>query len=837
MTVAACIADLRAKGQLEARRAQLFLDIYNDLEQSYAGTMGRAAAMAQASADTMKALQADLARRKRLTALQVTAQKGILANMERMAREGVDLDITAVAHFDHDERVRGVSNIEARRRAVLGKLHGMMAEVLETFDRNVLGRVRNPARLVNVVREAFGEDTGDLAAKELAAAWGKAADYARQRFNMAGGQIGRLENWGLPQAHDGRKVKAAGFEAWRDALVPMLDLSRMVDEATGLPFTAMRLEAMLRDTYEAIVTEGWSRRPLGGGGRGMIANQRAERRFLAFKDADTWLDYQARFGVGDSRGAPDAVFDTMMGHMDGMARDIAAMEILGPNPAATVRWLADLVEKGAATDALPDGRIVRADSRARAAGFQMRTMFDLFNGDMNRPVNAQMARGFSAIRSWMTASKLGGAAISALTDIGFQWTTRAFNGLPVMRAVSDYLTYMLPKVRAGEKAVAVRSGLLAEEAAGRLAALWRYHDEFNTPALAQRLANGVMQLSGLSRWTQVGRWLFGMEYMGHLADNAGRSWADLDDTLRGRLEFYGIGEDRWELIRQTPLNEANGSALLRPDDVAARTDLGPGQAEELSDLLLEMIQSETRFAVPEAGLRSRAAMTGASRAGTFSGELWRSMMQFKAFPVSIAFTHLMRAIHGRGGLPRAGYVAHLVIGTTALGALALQIKQVLAGKDPQPMDNPRFWTAAAMQGGGLGIYGDFLFADQNRYGGGLAATLAGPTIGSAEGFLHLTAGNVQEMFGGKEFEDTNGGRELVRFLRANTPGASLWYSRLAMDRLIWDEMQQMMDPDYAGAVRRMERTAEREFGQEFFWAPDENAPDRAPDFSNAMGEE
>lgn len=831
MTVAACIMDLRAKGQLDAARAQLFLDVYNDLEQSYAGVMGRAAAIAQASADTVKAAKADLLRKKRLTALQVTAQKQILANLERLGREGVDMDVAALAHFDHDERVAGVTNIEARRRAVLGKLHGMMAGILETFDRNLAGKVRNPAQLVNVVREAFGEATGDAAAKELAEAWARASDYARQRFNMAGGQIGKLERWGMPQAHDARKVKLATYEVWRDTVVPMLDLSRMTDNLTGQPFTPMRLETMLRDTYEAIVTEGWSRRKPGRMGSGMIANQRAESRFLIFKNADAWLDYQARFGVGDSRGAPDAIFDGMMGHLDGMSRDIAAMEVLGANPHATVRWLTDVVQKAAATGALPDGRVVDAQSRARKAEFMMKTMWELFNGDLNRPVNAQAARAFSAFRSLQTAAKLGGAFISAITDMGFQATTRAFNGLPVAKTVGDYVKWMAPKVAGAEKAAAVRSGLLAEEAAGRMASLWRYQEEFNTPAFANRLASGVMRVTGLSRWTQVGRWLFGMEYMGFLADNAGKAWGDIDSALRNRLEFYGIGPERWDMIRGTELHTMDGASILRPDDLAARTDLPPGQAEELSDLLLEMIQSETRFAVPEAGVRARAVMTGGARPGTIVGETARSVMQFKAFPVSIVFTHLMRAVYGRGAISGARYAAHLMIGTTALGALALQMKQLLAGKDPQPMDSPKFWMAAMMQGGGVGIFGDFLFADQNRHGGSLAETAAGPMVATVSDFTMLTVGNLQQLMMG---EDTDAGRELTRFLRANTPGASIWYARLAMDRIMWDEMQRMLDPDYDGHIRRVRRQLQREMGQEYWWEPGELAPDRAPDLENAI---
>jgi hypothetical protein len=828
----ACILNLRAQGSITAAQAQLYIDTFDELSANLRSSMSAAAAAAAATQQTMAAAQAAILRRQRLAGLRYHARRDIVQQLQRLDGDGVELDVAIPALFDFDERATGMSNVEGRRKAVLGKAHGMIADLLETFDRDVLGRMREPARLENVVREAFGKSTGDAAAQQMAKAWGEAAEYLRKRFNLAGGDIGRIQNWGLPQVHDAVKVKAAGFAEWRASILPMLDVGRMVNHATGRPFTGAQLNRKLRETYDSIITSGWDDRTLGTAGAGSLANRRAEHRFLIFRDPDQWLDYQARFGAGDTRGDPGAIFDVMMGHMDGMARDIAALEILGPEPQQTVRWLSNMLDKAAATDAITNGRVLTVESKANVAKYQMQTMWGLFNGELTRPVNAQLARSFSAARSLQTAAKLGGAAISAVTDVGFQMTTRAFNGLPVAKALGDYVQWMAPRVKAGERAVAIRSGLLAEEAASRMATLHRYADEFNTPAWASRLASGVLRVTGLSRWTQVGKWLFGMEFMGSVGDNAGKAFADIDAPLRQAFERHGIGAADWDAIRQTPLHQAqNGGGLLRPDEVRTNPAIPAADRERLSDLLLEMIQTETRYAVPDAGLRARAVTTAGVRPGTVMGEFVRSAMQFKAFPVSILFTHLTRAVHGRGALSRAQYAAHVMIATTLFGALAAQTKSLLAGRDPRPMDDPRFWGAAAVQGGGLGIMGDFLFSDQNRMGGGFAATLAGPLAGTLEGFGKLTMGNIQQAADG---DDSNVGRETVRFLRANTPGSSIWYARLAMDRLIWGEMQRMADPDFDAANRRMIRRAEDELNAPYWWAPGDPAPERAPDISNVF---
>lgn len=145
-----------------------------------------------------------------------------------------------------------------------------------------------------------------------------------------------------------------------------------------------------------------------------------------------------------------------------------------------------------------------------------------------------------------------------------------------------------------------------------------------------------------------------------------------------------------------------------------------------------------------------------------------------------------------------------------------------------------FWFQALARGGGLGIFGDFLFSDVNRYGGGIWNTIAGPVLGTQlDQATRLTVGNLQELI--KEGEAKNAGRELTRFAELMTPGRSLWYARLAMERLIFDEMQKMIDPNANAAFRRIERRAHRERGQSFFSPPGSGfPPKRGPDLGEAL---
>ena len=73
-------------------------------------------------------------------------------------------------------------------------------------------------------------------------------------------------------------------------------------------------------------------------------------------------------------------------------------------------------------------------------------------------------------------------------------------------------------------------------------------------------------------------------------------------------------------------------------------------------------------------------------------------------------------------------------------------------------------------------------------------------------------------------------------MRQNTPGGSLWYIRLAYERMLLDQLQMMVDPDARAAFHRQKRNRKRDYGQEFWWAPGETAPRRAPNHGATIGQ-
>jgi hypothetical protein len=141
------------------------------------------------------------------------------------------------------------------------------------------------------------------------------------------------------------------------------------------------------------------------------------------------------------------------------------------------------------------------------------------------------------------------------------------------------------------------------------------------------------------------------------------------------------------------------------------------------------------------------------------------------------------------------------------------------------MNTAKFWTAAYMQGGGVGIFGDLLYTGMggdNRAGVPNYMNLAGPVIGSALEAVNLTLGNAGEALRGKE---THTGAEALRFAKSHLPFVNLWYAKSAIDHAGLQDLQEYLSPGY---LARMRTRARKDWGQDYWWRPGEELPRRGP---------
>lgn len=191
---------------------------------------------------------------------------------------------------------------------------------------------------------------------------------------------------------------------------------------------------------------------------------------------------------------------------------------------------------------------------------------------------------------------------------------------------------------------------------------------------------------------------------------------------------------------------------------------------------------------------------------------------------------------GGAALNKVATIAGLNLLLMMLGAIVLQNKALVSGKDPYDMTEGKFWLRAVAQGGGAGYLGDLLFKDpsENRptTTEQTVGTILGPSIGAAAGFAgDVVLGNAWEMAKGK---DSHAAAEALRWGNSQLPYASLWWSRAAYEHWFLFSAQEALNPGY---LSRMRQRAQRDWGQSYWWDPADALPERAPDFTQAVGGE
>lgn len=677
----------------------------------------------------------------------------------------------------------------------------------------VLFDAQNPVMTRDLALEVFAKGnagTGNRAAAAGAKAWLDVIDPMRQRFNNAGGDVGKLDYGYLPIAHGKVKVLKAGREPWATETLPLVDRARYLKE-DGARMSDAEVMDVLRASWDTISSDGANKSDPGAfKGTGARANRGSESRVIHFKDGEAYLAYLHKFGEG-------SMYDAMIGHIGGLSRDIGLVERYGPNPEAQMRVQFDLAERA-------DG------GRQRQGGNHVDAYWRLLNGQAGSPSSALVAQVGQHSRNIQTFGKLQGAVLSSITDIGTYFITVGYDKLNYW----DAFTNIGRAANKGTKDFLNSHGMIAES---MLSDLNRWAGENVSQSWSGRIANATMRLSLMNAWTDTLRRGFQLTHMQAIGRLRSTDWGNLAAYDQWRMSHAGLTPDDWAVIQRSQPAQHNGHDFVTPDGIYAT---GDPRAQEVVAKYLGMLADESEVAVLNPDLATRAITTGGGRqAGTVDGELWRAVMQFKSFPFSMIFRHWVRMLEtpqGLQGAPmlanRLAYGGALMVSLTALGAIAFQVKQMVSGKDPVDMTTGKFWLRAVAQGGGAGFIGDMLLGDTTADRSTLdsfSRSVLGPSFGSAADVFGLTKGNADEAIAGK---DTHIGAEALRFTRSHVPLVNMWYAKAALDHAGLHALQENMSPGY---LARQRKRARDEWKQDYWWRPGTGLPDRGPSFNDIAG--
>lgn len=787
--------------------------------------------LTEASKQVAIDIQEQLKRKHKIAANNILTQSKNFTKLDHPKLSSMEvIDRMVAAHGD----MSGIQSIDSKARGIASIYRGELVDFY-TNIKGGLGIFTDQELVQKIVRERFGENTGDALAKKISDKMGDVFETMRDRFNRNGGDIGKLDNWGLPQTHNLEKIAKAGKEAWVNKTESLIDTRQYVHE-NGDYYSQQEIRSLLEYTYDTLSSDGANKIEVGrqatGGGTSKVTNRHGESRVLHFKDAESWLEYQSDFGGMQ-------FVDLVEAHINGLSKDIAMVENLGSNPKTALKILMDAAAK-------KDWENGIDENKTKSSRKRIETMFDEFSGG-NTPQSQVLANLGIAYRSMNVASMLGGTTIASLADQATIAKTAHVHGLSYRKAFGELIGQLNPANKT-DRELAHSLGLATEEMLGSIA---RWSDDGLTSTygkseklarISSGIASQVMRVSGLNALTaasKVGFTKLLMEKYGRLSRS--KAWNDLDLQDRELLSNTGLDERAWEVFQLAePVVDRKGNQLMSarsiyeiPDEKLAAF----GDPKQVKDQVASQLQAhlldEQGMAVIEAGLRERTWMTVGAK-GTITGEVFKGLTQFKSFSASFLMRQGSRTMAQEGLKGKAAYAIPLMVSMTLLGGLVVQLREILNGNDPQtiydsndPKKATSFFMRSLVAGGGLPVLGDILVAGTDTSGRDANSFVSGPLGSDFTALLGLTVGNLTQYNEGK---DTNFGNEAFKFVKGKIPAQNLWYTKAAINRMFFDEIQDTIAPGYR---EKALRKAERQQDRERYWG-DDVTDIRAPDFERVV---
>ena len=831
MSIFDCIAEQVASGGMTEKGAAEYRKRMKDAE-----SLAEQRGLAGPEAYTFAVTEAAKAMEARATSKRAQVQQTILA-VDR-AWDGAGKNTRGRGYGLTDvfgEHVYGAgsgSSIGQQHRGNIAALQSIMSEFLAKVQSKAFGLKQNQVLPKHLVSELYGKATSSADAAPAAKAWNEAVTWWRYEMQNAGVFVKELADWRLPQHWDSGAVQHLGKDGfvgqmedwWKSGKLALRDF-----EADGQAYLVPgraddRAREIFERAYDNITTGGDASIEPGALKHSTMGDRYGRRRAFEWTTDQAWLEFNDKLGVGN-----DAIGELLVRHMDKMARDLSIAQVLGPDPDRAAQVLIQMYRK---------------ETGSRFWANKLEAIYEIQTGRSNTPVSQRLAMGAQAFRQFLGTAQLGSAILSSASDFGFTKATASWHGLDMTRIMSDYLANLKPKDPA-HQAQAMRDGLILEVGLRGLHDAAR--DTINDVVARQGVGgkvdaalNGVSRVTGrsiefviraqgLAHHTQALRDAIGSQLMAHLHDIAGNAFERLDAIDKRTLTTYGIDAKEWDLLRTKGLNQGfmDAAKLAREGSAAER---------RAAVKMLGAIAGIQRTAVPEGNAVTRAMVIGKTQPGTWEGEALRGLAQYKGFPMASFLMHAYRAAeslqNAEGQWFRGQYLASLIVMTTVMGAASLQLKNIAAGKDPEPMygdlkRTSRFWVNAFAQGGAGGIFADQLKAMFSAQRLGDTGRFMTPGGGFALDLAELSMGKINADVNDRQ---SHAGRNAIRFLNKYTP--DLWYTRLAMDRIVWDTLQKMVDPESADAFSRIQERARKEQQTQYWWRPGSSSP-RAPDLSRA----
>jgi hypothetical protein len=546
-------------------------------------------------------------------------------------------------------------------------------------------------------------------AYRVAEAWAKTDDIIRSKFERLGAPIGFLEGRVGKNMFNPRLI--AVNQATRDAFAQ--DLLRVAEWDkiyTGTKTKEEFAKALsdkigsgvrgqtrgVDDIFSDVIDDVIGETSLPGGS---LAKRLGKNRTIHI-NPDEWNDFMEKWGYGD-------VYDHMERTISSSSRDAVLLNKFGGNPEKAWGDMLDILQK-------ESPELGQAGEHPLGLGKYTRRMGEVLTGSSDVPENVLVAKIFDTSRNYLQTTLLRNSLLRSLPDMASQASREAaFYG---STAVGEQMSLFAKAFGDNLKA---RAGQFGDELVNSYYKSQRKAFEFigrevdsnfglreitrenlsGGAGLTDKFLDGMnsvhdqifKRINFTNWWTNVGFDARMTQFSYQLGELSGKTLEELNPITRKYLSEVGL-DKYWNMIRKRGVIDAEGDKYLLPNmfaDLAddevrafAGRDLSNRELANLKEQIALEIKgsfyqdASTSMSMPGVGLKSRLA--GIQR-GTIPGEIARSFMQFKSYPIMFLSNIISPLIQNK----QIGVLAGGIGTYTAITYMSDTMLDLISGKTPK----------------------------------------------------------------------------------------------------------------------------------------------------------
>jgi hypothetical protein len=514
-------------------------------------------------------------------------------------------------------------------------------------------------------------------------------------------------------------------DIWRSFIKEQIDLKKTFYDTDALDLNGNidhgKVDGILNKIFDDITTGKPSLIGINGGKQEM---------FFYWKNMQSWMKYSEQYGSG-------SLMNSLRADVQASANHIGMAEILGSSPIKSYNDLAKIEN-----EFNPQGGIKKETTKR---------VMNWLIGEDKASAHPTISSFFSCFRALSGSAKvIGKVAIYSVADManGISFAHRW--GHSYFDSYGTYLSGLFNALKTEDRVyVAQRFKEMTDAHLGMLSKFL----EVNSTSQFVNNMNSVLYKWTLAHAMDKGNKVSALLLQSRvLADNSHLEFSGLNDQFKNMLSKFEISENEWNVIRHNT-DKLNGKKLFTMDGIDRLTNedirkiYGINSKDvplyQLKNDLYRKVYSMFDVAAENVVLTPGTymkAMTTAGKSGHIWGEISRSIMQFKMYPLEFADRVLYQGFKQADGVQNKLIFGAVLMGTTLpLSWLTIYLDNLSKGRTMPKWDQMTFSEKADFSKNllapGLGILGNFFSERNSRENAGMFFNT--PVLQTIYDSLHL----------------------------------------------------------------------------------------------------